>query len=1112
MNRLKGRRARRQGGAALLAFALLVVVGASYALLLKINSGPGLYARQQAVTWQALSRAKQALLAYALTYPEAVNPEYAPGYLPCPDRDRDGSANDGPCAFTSGSTIGRLPFQTLKIPEPIDASGAALWYVLADNFRHNPKLAPLNSETPADLRLDGASEEIAALIIAPGPPLADQRRDPNDKIIASEIAHYLELDNHDLDLNFISRAPAAGFNDTVLAITRQELMRMVEGRVLGELARALSEYKQSHGAWPALGFFADPKLEAGGLFGRHRGADNAAALSDRARDFAGLGVRRGDRVYNLTDGSISEVAAAPAGRALGFSSTMLGTDNDFDIGDDYALFIKDRAVSGRAMAGSRNLTLHDSARNLAAGGIRLGDVVENLADGASGIITDLGRDQLRVKNLSGGGKNQFAAGDRYLVRSNYGVAGPGSAGLRLKDAGRDFLLAGLQRGDLIWNLTDGSLGRIAAPGMTELSVDALRFGRANVFAPGDRYLLPRFNARPGIPQGLLALHAVGEPFQTAIELDWSFSPAAADVRLDPAFGAARPVYRAALSRYLDAYAQAGRRTFPRSVGVCVWFLPSRADCYAAFRDFLNVSGKITAGANTTRITDRRARFIRHGIAEGAIAQNYSHAVRVGGGTVAAASHGTATAGSGGATLHDVKNDFIRIGAAPGDTVYNLTDGAAGQIQSLTANRIVLTGLSGGLRNGFAAGDQYRIGAGGVLYDAGRDFSAYRPFGHILQKTIGKQRALLGAVLPGNRARTAPFGGEAAAIFRPGDRYEIWRPRRMVVTAADGETELATTNYTSAIRPDFNNGDFYRLLPAAGAYSGRVERVEAARAGFIDSRVDFIALGVERGDIVKNHAGAYGEISAVAHGRITAQLYGGRSQDFVPGRAYTVFHDHAFERRHVLHARFAGHQATGTSGGRRSRAICLGYSADCAHPSAPVAFAGNGGVALMTLRDYQEDQTTEVGRAGFTPSRASRGRLRLSNIEFNLHSTGVDLNGDGDYLDMGETRPDLPPWFSKNNWHKLIYIAYGAGLGLLGEGNNAARRVALVLAGAEIERRLDGACRPAPAARQDRVNGSLNEYFEAENCAISGDNIFQKGPADSAFNDLARGIIEAAPAP
>ena len=1117
MSRLKGRRAGRQGGAALLAFALLVVVGAAYALLLKINSGQGLYARQQAVTWQALSRAKQALLAYALTYPEAVNPEYTPGYLPCPDRDRDGSANDGPCAFATHSTIGRLPFQTLRIPEPRDASGAALWYVLADNFRHNPKLAPLNSETPADLRLDGASEEIAALIIAPGAPLAGQRRDPNDKIIASEIAHYLELDNHDLDLNFISRAPAAraGFNDTVLAITRQELMRMVEGRVLGELARALSEYKQRHGAYPALGPFVDPRLEAGGLFGRHRGADNAAALSDSSRDFAGLGVRRGDRVYNLTDGSISEVASTPTGRVLNVSGALLGRDNDFDTGDDYALFIKDRAIRGRATAGSRHLTLHDSARNLAAGDIRHGDVIKNPADGASGIITGLGRDQLRVKNLSGGGKNHFAAGDRYLVRNNYGVAGPGSAGLRLKDAARDFLLAGLQKGDLVWNLTDGSLGRIAAPGATEFSVDALRFGRANVFAPGDRYFLPRFNARPGTRQGLLALHAVGEPFQTAIELDWAFNLAAADVRLDPAFGAARPVYRAALSRYLDAYAQAGRRAFPRSVGVCVWFLPSRADCYAGFRDFLNVSGKITAGANTARITDRRARFIHNGIAEGAIAQNYSHAVRVGGGTVAAASHGTATAGSGGATLHDVKNDFIRIGAAPGDTVYNLTDGAAGQIQSLTANRIVLTGLGGGLRNGFAAGDQYRIGAGGVLYDAGQDFSAYRPFGHILQNTAGaggKNRALIGAVLPGNRARTAPFGGEAAAIFRPGDRYEIWRPRRMVVTAADGETELATANYTSAIRPDFNNGDFYRVLPAAGEYTGRVERVEAAHAGFIDSRVDFIALGVERGDIVKNHAGAYGEISAVAHGRITAQLYGGQSQDFVPGRAYTVFHDHAFERRHVLHARFAGDQATGTSDGRRSRAICLGYSADCARPAAPVTFAGNGGVALMTLRDYQEDQTTEVGRAGFTPSGASPGRLKLSNIEFNLHSTGVDLNGDGDYLDMGETRPDLAPWFSKNNWHKLIYIAYGAGLGLLGEGSNPRRRAALVLAGAEIERRLDSACQPAPAARQDRVNGSLNEYFEAENCAISGDNIFQKGPADSAFNDLARGIIEAAPRP
>ena len=1112
MKRLRGCRASRQSGAALLAFALLVVVGASYALLLKINSGPGLYARQQAATWQALSRAKQALLAYALTYPEAVNPEYAPGYLPCPDRDRDGSANDGPCAFASGSTIGRLPFQTLKIPEPSDASGTALWYALADNFRHNPKLEPLNSETPADLRLDGAGEEIAALIIAPGAPLAGQQRAPGEKNIAREIAHYLELDNQDLDRNFISRATlaGAGFNDTVLAITRQELMRSVEGRVLGELARALSGYKQKHGAWPPLGAFADPKLALGGLSGQHRGADNAAILSDSERDFKALGVRRGDRVYNLTDGSISEVAAAPTGRALRFASTMLGAENDFDEGDDYVLFSKDRAVSGRATAGSRGLSLRDSARNLAASGIRLGDVIENLTAGARGIITGLGRDQLRVKRLNGGVNNHFAAGDRYQIRGNYGVAGPGSAGLTLKDADRDFLLAGLQRGDLIWNLTDGSLGRIAALGATELGLEALRFGRRNAFAPGDRYLLPRFKARPGVRQGLLALHAVGEPFQTALVFDWAFSPAAADLRLDPAFAAALPAYRAALGRALNTHAQTGRRAFPRAVGVCLWFLPGRADCYAGFSDFLRVSGTTTAGVNSTRITDRGARFSHNGIEEGAIAQNYDQAARLGGGTVSAANHGTATAGSGGATLHDANNDFTRIGAAPGDTVYNLTDGATGQIQSLGATRIVLAGLAGGGRNSFAAGDEYRIGAGGVLYDAGRDFSAYRPFGHILQKTGGGGRALLGAVLPGNRVQTAPFGGAAAAIFRPGDAYEIWRPRRMVVTAVSGETGLDTTNYTSAITPDFNSGDLYRVLPATRQHTGQVEL--GGSLGFSDSGADFIALGVEQGDIVKNHAGAYGEISAVARSRITAQLYGGTSQEFVAGRAYTVFHDHAFERRHVLHARFGGRQATSTSGGERRRAVCLGYSAACAGPAAPVAFAGNGGVALLSLRDYQADQTTEVGRAGFTPSAASRGRLKLSNIEFHPHATGVDLNGDGDYLDAGETRPDLPPWFTRNNWHKLIHITYGAGLTLLGEGDTPRRGAALVLAGAEIERRQDSACRPAPAAPQDRVNGTLNEYFEAENCATPGDTVFQKGPATRAFNDLTRGIIEAAPPP
>ena len=1114
MNRPDAGRPARQGGAALLAFVLLLIVGAAYTLLIKINSGQGLYARQQAVTLQALSRAKQALMAYALTYPEAVNPEFAPGYLPCPDRNKDGSANDGPCAFAANSTIGRLPFQTLKITEPRDASGAALWYVLADNFRHNPKLVPLNSETPAGLRLDGAGDEIAALIIAPGAALAGQDRDPNDKNIASEIGHYLEFDNNDLDLNFISAAPVtrAGFNDTLMAITRQELMRMVEGRVLGELAGALSEYRRQHGAYPRLGHFADPKMEAAGLYGRHRGPDNAAVLSDNTRDFTALGVKKDDLVYNLSDGSISKVARVAARRRLSFASTVSGRDNDFDTGDEYALFSKDRAAlfAGHATAGSRGLMLQDNTRDLAAAGIRPGAVIKNLTDGSSGIISRLRRNRLWVKSLSGGTNNAFANGDRYLIRGNYGLAGPGSAALTLNDSRQDFLLAGLQKGELIWNLDDGSMGRIAALSATQLSVDSLRFGEDNAFTPGDRYFLPRFNAAAGVRQGLPALHAVGEPFQTAIEFDWSFNLNAAAVGFDRrAFPMVQAAYRAAMTRYLGAYARAGRRAFDASVGVCVWFLPSHADCYAAFRDFLSVSGRVTAAPDRALLTDSRAAFISAGITEGALAQNYDHAVRVAAGTVDAASHGTATAG--GARLVDVNNDFTRIGAARGDTVYNLTDGSAGQIQSLTPTRITLADLKGGRNNRFAAGDEYRIGARAVLYDAAADFSAYKPYGHVLQNTraTGEKRALVAAVLSGKLLETAAYGGRAAALFRPGDGYEVLRPRRMVVTAVASETQLGTANYRSATAPDFNSGDFYRLLPAARELRDR--QVQASHPqGFSDASVDFIALGVKVGDIVKNHAGAYGEISAVSRHRITAQLYGGLRQDFVPGQTYSVFYDHAFERRHVLRARFGGSHASGTAGGGRTRAVCLGYSSDCGSEAAAVPFAANGDVFLITLKDYQEDETTEVGRARFTPSVADSGRLRLRNIAFKLHTAGVDLNGDGDYLDAGELKPELPPWFIKNDWHKLIYIAYAEDLTLLGEGNpNPKRRAVVIAAGAGIERRLDSACRPAPAAPQNRVNGSLNEYFEAANCKPE-DNIFQRRPAADTFNDMARGIVEPAP--
>ncbi len=245
---------KSQRGAALLVFILMLISVSSYALLNKLNAITKPYTRDL-VTSRALAQAKQVLMGYAITYPEKKNARdvnKGPGYLPCPDLDNDGNAEGG-CALAgpTNRTIGRFPNRTLNIQALKDASGQRLWYVLADNFRNFAGLKPLNSNTPGQLCIDvnsdddcepvtdGDISDIVAIIIAPGAPVAGQNRDPAEKVVAKEISNYLEADNADLDENFVISSSVL-VNDHLMFITRQELMRFVEKRVLSEVAKWLS--------------------------------------------------------------------------------------------------------------------------------------------------------------------------------------------------------------------------------------------------------------------------------------------------------------------------------------------------------------------------------------------------------------------------------------------------------------------------------------------------------------------------------------------------------------------------------------------------------------------------------------------------------------------------------------------------------------------------------------------------------------------------------------------------------------------------------------------------------------------------------------------------------
>jgi hypothetical protein len=251
-----------QKGAALLLFMLLLVLASSYSLVRNLNVVAKPHTREL-VTSKTLAEAKQVLLGYALTYPEN-NAGFGPGYLPCPDRNNDGFINAGTCASSTATTIGRFPWRSLGVREMLDSSGARLWYVLSDNYRNNPKINNsggfMNSDNAGQLTLDSVGD-IVALIIAPGEPVGNQNRDISEFDIPDEIAHYLEGENADiatpLNVDFVA-SNAGDFNDKVIAITRQELMSMVEKRVLAEVEDRIIDYQDDYDAFPWLSPFVDP--------------------------------------------------------------------------------------------------------------------------------------------------------------------------------------------------------------------------------------------------------------------------------------------------------------------------------------------------------------------------------------------------------------------------------------------------------------------------------------------------------------------------------------------------------------------------------------------------------------------------------------------------------------------------------------------------------------------------------------------------------------------------------------------------------------------------------------------------------------------------------------
>nr|VFK02480.1 MAG: hypothetical protein BECKH772B_GA0070898_102831 [Candidatus Kentron sp. H]VFK02627.1 MAG: hypothetical protein BECKH772A_GA0070896_102802 [Candidatus Kentron sp. H]VFK05865.1 MAG: hypothetical protein BECKH772C_GA0070978_103071 [Candidatus Kentron sp. H] len=493
---------RRQTGAALLLLLGIIVLLSSGIFIDHLGQAALHRLQQDQKTTEALFAAKQALIGWAVGHPNV------PGLMPWTDRNGDGNYDgDSDCAslssdatFNPSFLLGRIPWRGRTTPceethgglgiDVKDSAGERLWYAVSRNLIRryqspagyptiNPTLAntaPFPWLTVRDATNASISNRVAAVILAPGSVLNDQDR----SAYAPDPKNYLDIhastgiNNADADdcfdnhtgcdgtegEDFVLADADTGFNDQLIFITIDELMRAVEKRVLNEVDKVLDDYRKTAGqevtgVYPWMSPFAYPTTTLSSDVSED-GTDTTRHLIDSNADFMNTGIRPGQVVRNLTDGSKGIVETVNTETMLTLTTDGLrgGEDNRFDVNhisdpddnDRYEILMDS---SGLATDGSSGNTLEDTNRSVGfdALGIRIGDILENVSDETYGVV----------------------------------AAQPSADTITLARLGSDDTMA---------------------------------------FDPGDSYEIPRFNGVPDVWEGHLPFHAMGERFRTGFTIAW----------------------------------------------------------------------------------------------------------------------------------------------------------------------------------------------------------------------------------------------------------------------------------------------------------------------------------------------------------------------------------------------------------------------------------------------------------------------------------------------------------------------------------------------------------------------------------------------------------------
>ncbi len=263
---------------------LLFVIGIVSTLLVlhSLNSN-SIRIERDKKTAAVMAEAKAALIGWSVARGEVGSQR--PGELPCPDNDAPGTAGygfeDGACV---AGKVGRLPWKTLGIQEPLDGDGEVLWYAVDGAFRIRWGVVaatnqPINSDTKATIqvfdtggaRLTNPDNGAAAVIFSAGAPLEGQSR--GQDIAACAVtgtniqqnecpSNYLEafggLNNAVNQGPYIAAARSNQFNDKLIFIAGSDLLSLVESRVAKEIQKRLRDYKLVNDFYPYPTKFDDP--------------------------------------------------------------------------------------------------------------------------------------------------------------------------------------------------------------------------------------------------------------------------------------------------------------------------------------------------------------------------------------------------------------------------------------------------------------------------------------------------------------------------------------------------------------------------------------------------------------------------------------------------------------------------------------------------------------------------------------------------------------------------------------------------------------------------------------------------------------------------------------